>query len=88
VRHGDSAESRDSRHPDPEAECVRETLFGPDGKETGMDTTITGIGAAVLAGLRSAGYMEPTVGQYKKTIKGPWRVCETGRGDGLFARVG
>lgn len=34
-----------------------------------MDTTITGIGAVVVAELRSAGYMESTVGQYEKTIK-------------------
>lgn len=34
-----------------------------------MDTTITGIGAVVVAGLRSAGYMESTVGQYDKTIR-------------------
>ena len=34
-----------------------------------MDTTITGIGAVVVAGLRSAGYMESTIGQYEKSIK-------------------
>lgn len=30
-----------------------------------MDTTITGIGGVVVAELRSAGYMESTVGQYE-----------------------
>ena len=35
-----------------------------------MDTMITGIGAAAVAGLRSAGYMESTIGQYEKTIRG------------------
>ena len=34
-----------------------------------MDTTVNGIGAVVVAGLRAAGYMESTIGQYEKTIK-------------------
>ena len=34
-----------------------------------MDTTITGIGAVAVAELRSAGYMESTIGQYEKSIK-------------------
>ena len=34
-----------------------------------MDRTITRIGAVVVAELRSAGYMESTIGQYGKTIK-------------------
>ncbi len=34
-----------------------------------MDTTVTGIGAVIVAELRAAGYMESTVGQYVKTIK-------------------
>src|SRR5664279_2136946 len=34
-----------------------------------MDTTITGIGAVAVAGLRSAGYMESTIGQYEKSIR-------------------
>lgn len=34
-----------------------------------MDPTITGIGTVVVAGLRSAGYMESTIGQYEKTIR-------------------
>ena len=34
-----------------------------------MDTTVTGIASAVVAELRSAGYMESTIGQYEKTIK-------------------
>src|SRR6478752_3490318 len=41
----------------------------PHGKETAMDTTITGIGAVAVAELRSAGYMESTIGQYEKSIK-------------------
>src|SRR5664279_32688 len=34
-----------------------------------MDTTVTQIAAVVLAELRTAGYMESTIGQYEKTIK-------------------
>ena len=34
-----------------------------------MDTTITRIGAVVVAELRSVGYMESTIGQYGKVIK-------------------
>ena len=34
-----------------------------------MDTTITGIGEFVVAQLRSAGYMESTIGQYEKSIR-------------------
>jgi len=34
-----------------------------------MDATITGIGAVAVAGLRSAGYMESTIGQYEKSIR-------------------
>jgi hypothetical protein len=34
-----------------------------------MDATITGIGAIAVGELRSAGYMESTIGQYEKTIK-------------------
>lgn len=35
-----------------------------------MDTTtITGIGSVVVAGLRAAGYMESTIGQYEKSIE-------------------
>src|SRR4051794_34454113 len=34
-----------------------------------MDTTVSGIGAVVVAEMRAAGYMESTVGQYAKTIK-------------------
>lgn len=34
-----------------------------------MDTTITGIGAVVVAKLRSAGYMESTIYNYSKIIK-------------------
>ena len=42
-----------------------------------MDTTITGIGAVVVAELRSAGYMESTIGQYEKTIKALTGSCAT-----------
>ena len=34
-----------------------------------MDTTVSGVGAVVVAELRAAGYMESTVGQYAKSIK-------------------
>lgn len=34
-----------------------------------MDTTITRIGATVVAELRSAGYRESTIGNYEKTIR-------------------
>ena len=34
-----------------------------------MDTTITRIGATVVAELRAAGYQESTIGNYEKTIR-------------------
>ena len=34
-----------------------------------MDTTVTGIGSVVVAELRTAGYLESTIGQYEKSIK-------------------
>lgn len=34
-----------------------------------MDTTVTRLGAVVVASLRAAGYMESTIGNYQKTIK-------------------
>ena len=34
-----------------------------------MDTTVTRIAAVVVAELRTAGYMESTIGQYGKSIK-------------------
>lgn len=34
-----------------------------------MDTTVTGIAAVVVAELRSAGYLESTIGQYQKSVK-------------------
>ena len=34
-----------------------------------MDTTVTQIGAVVIAELRASGYMESTIGQYQKTIR-------------------
>jgi hypothetical protein len=48
-----------------------------------MDTTVTRIGAVVIAGLRSAGYMESTISQYQKTIKSLAEFAET-RG-GVYA---
>src|SRR5680860_561787 len=39
------------------------------GKETAMDTTVTRIAAVVVAELRTADYMESTIGQYEKTLK-------------------
>ena len=55
-----------------------------------MDTTITGIGAVAVAGLRSAGYMESTIGQYEKTIRdqGAERLCATARHQHLHSGVG
>jgi integrase len=41
-----------------------------------MDTTVTGIASVVVAELRAAGYMESTIGQYEKTIKGLTRFVE------------
>ena len=34
-----------------------------------MDTTVARIAAVVVAELRTAGYMESTIGQYAKSIK-------------------
>ena len=34
-----------------------------------MDTTISGVGLVVVAGLRAADYLESTIGQYEKSIK-------------------
>lgn len=41
-----------------------------------MDVTVAGIGAAVVAELRRAGYMESTIGQYEKSIKALGRFVE------------
>jgi hypothetical protein len=41
-----------------------------------MDTTVTRIGAVVVAELRAAGYMKSTIGQYQKTIKGLTEFAE------------
>ena len=56
-----------------------------------METTVTGIGAVVVAELRAAGYMESTIGQYAKTIKALGRVrraraVSTARSWGLSSR--
>ena len=34
-----------------------------------MDTTVAGIGSVVVAELRAAGYLESTIGLYRKSIK-------------------
>ena len=44
-----------------------------------MDTTVTGIGAVVVAELRAAGYMESTIGQYEKTIRALAEFAEAAR---------
>ena len=44
-----------------------------------MDTTVTQIGEVVVAELHAAGYMNSTIGQYQKTIKGLAEFVE-GRG--------
>jgi integrase len=41
-----------------------------------MDTTVTGIAAVVVVELRTAGYMESTIGQYAKSIKALTRFVE------------
>jgi site-specific recombinase XerC len=41
-----------------------------------MDMTVTGIGTVVVAELRAAGYMESTVGNYKKSISALWRFAD------------
>ena len=50
-----------------------------------MDTTVTGIGAVVVAELRAAGYMESTIGQYEKTIRA---LAEFARGVAYTAGSG
>jgi integrase len=52
-----------------------------------MDTTVTGIGSVVVAGLRAAGYMESTIGQYRKTIKA-LRCFAEGRGGSYTPSLG
>ena len=49
-----------------------------------MDTTIIGIGAVVVAELRSAGYLESTICQYEKTIKA---LAGYARGTGVYTPV-
>lgn len=41
-----------------------------------METTVAGIGSVVVAELRAAGYMESTIGQYRKSIKALARFAE------------
>ena len=50
-----------------------------------MDTTVSGIGAVVVAELRASGYMESTVGQYAKTIKA---LTEFASGRGYSTSLG
>ncbi len=50
-----------------------------------MDTTVSGIGAVIVAELRAAGYMESTVGQYAKTIKA---LTEFASGRGYSTSLG
>jgi len=50
-----------------------------------MDTTVSGIGAVVVAELRAAGYMESTVGQYAKSIKA---LTEFASGRGYSTSLG
>jgi hypothetical protein len=52
-----------------------------------MDTTVTGIGSVVVAELRAAGYMESTIGQYRKTIKA-LRCFAEGRGRSYTPSLG
>ena len=53
-----------------------------------MDTAITRIGGVVLGELRSAGYMESTIGQYEKTIRALTGYALTARHQHLHAGVG
>jgi integrase len=48
-----------------------------------MDATVTGIGAVVVGELRSAGYLESTIGQYEKSIKALAGYVG-GRGAGVY----
>jgi integrase len=50
-----------------------------------MDMTVAGIGSVVVAELRSAGYLESTIGQYAKTIRALARFA-AGRG-GAYSPV-
>ena len=52
-----------------------------------MDTTVTEIGAVVVAELRAAGYLESTIGQYARTIKVLARYA-AGRGGDLQPGTG
>ena len=52
-----------------------------------MDTTVTRIAAVVVADLRTAGYMESTIGQYAKSIKALTSFVE-GRGGVYTPSVG
>ncbi|MGI5182479.1 tyrosine-type recombinase/integrase [Dactylosporangium sp. CA-152071] len=52
-----------------------------------MDTTVAGVGSVVVAELRAAGYMESTVGQYRKSIRA-LRCFAEGRGGSYTPSLG
>jgi integrase len=52
-----------------------------------MDMTVTGIGSVVVAELRTAGYLESTIGQYSRTIKVLARFA-AGRGSDYSPELG
>ncbi len=52
-----------------------------------MDMTVTGIGSVVVAELRAAGYQEPAIGQYARTIRVLARFA-AGRGSDYSPELG
>lgn len=49
-----------------------------------MDTTVTAIGDVVVATLEDAGYMQSTIGQFRKSIK--WLGVLAKKQDGVYTR--
>lgn len=47
-----------------------------------MDTTVTAIGDVVVAALEDAGYMQSTIGQFRKSIK--WLGCLAKKQDFVY----